>query len=128
MQHAFADFLQDENNYLQLPDFYQAKRDFFLDKMKDSRLRPLVSEGTYFQLFDYSDVSDMDDVAFSRWLTTEIGVAAIPVSVFYSKPKLTPKRRLEIGQKDVFSEKIIRLCFAKTEETLAAAALRLANI
>jgi methionine transaminase len=128
MQHAFADFLQDENNYLQLPDFYQAKRDFFLDKMKTNRLRPLVSEGTYFQLFDYSDVSDMDDVTFSRWLTTDIGVAAIPVSVFYSKNKQGRKQRLALGQKDIFSEKIIRLCFAKTEETLTAAALRLAAI
>ena len=128
IQHAFADFLQDENNYLQLPDFYQTKRDFFLEQMKNSRLRPLVSEGTYFQLFDYSDVSDVDDVAFSRWLTTDIGVAAIPVSVFYSKPKLSPKRRVTRAQENVFSEKIIRLCFAKTEDTLAAAALRLADI
>ena len=124
IQHALADFLIDENNYLQLPDFYQKKRDFFLEKMKNSRLRPLTSEGTYFQLFDYSEVSQAADTDFCRWLTTDIGVAAIPVSVFYSKAK----QRLPLGQKDVFSERIIRLCFAKTEDTLAAAALRLSDI
>ena len=124
IQHALADFLIDENNYLQLPNFYQAKRDFFLEKMKNSRLRPLTSEGTYFQLFDYSEVSTAADTDFCRWLTTDIGVAAIPVSVFYSKTK----QHLLLGQKDFFSEKIIRLCFAKTEDTLAAAALRLAAI
>ncbi len=124
IQHALADFLIDENNYLELPNFYQAKRDFFLEKMKTSRLRPLTSEGTYFQLFDYSEVSQAADTDFCRWLTTDIGVAAIPVSVFYSKNK----QPLPLGQKDVFSEKILRLCFAKTEDTLAAAALRLAAI
>ncbi|MDZ7879105.1 MAG: methionine aminotransferase [Saprospiraceae bacterium] len=123
MQHAFADFLEDENNYLTLPSFYQAKRDFFLDKMKNSRLHPLESEGTYFQLFDYSDVSDMKDTDFCRFLTTEIGVAAIPVSVFYSKNNKT-KRPSKLSE----TSKIIRLCFAKTEETLAAAALKLVRI
>ena len=126
LQHALADFLMDADNYLQLPDFYQQKRDFFLEKMKNSRLRPLVCEGTYFQLFDYSDVSDALDTDFCQWLTKEIGVAAIPVSVFYSKNEGDLKGNQR--KNDVFSEKIIRLCFAKTEDTLAAAALRLTTI
>ena len=126
VQHALADFLMDADNYLQLPDFYQQKRDFFLESMKNSRLRPLVCEGTYFQLFDYSDVSDALDTDFCEWLTKEIGVAAIPVSVFYSKNEGNLKQNQ--GKNGVFSEKIIRLCFAKTEETLAAAALRLTKI
>ncbi len=117
VQHALADYLADANTYLELPDFYQQKRDFFLEKMKNSRLRPLTCAGTYFQLFDYSDVSELLDIDFCTWLATEIGVAAIPVSVFYSKN--------EGHNPDVFSEKIIRLCFAKTEETLEAAAERL---
>jgi methionine transaminase len=119
IQYALADFLVDENNYLQLPDFYQAKRDFFLEKMKNSRLRPLACEGTYFQVFDYSAVSDATDNDFCRWLTTDIGVAAIPVSAFYSKNG---------AKTGVFSEKIIRLCFAKTDDVLTAAALRLTTI
>jgi methionine transaminase len=122
VQHALADFLMDANNYLQLPDFYQQKRDFFLEKMAKSRLRPLACEGTYFQLFDYSDVSDMLDTDFCHWLTTDIGVAAIPVSAFYLKNGVN-----RLG-KDVFSEKIIRLCFAKTEDMLEAAAERLIKI
>lgn len=126
VQHALADFLMDSHNYLQLPDFYQQKRDFFLEKMKNSRLRPLVSQGTYFQLFDYSDVSDQLDVDFCRWLTTDIGVAAIPVSVFYTKNE--GEHRVNPLKNDVFSQKIIRLCFAKTEDTLAAAAVRLSRI
>ena len=126
VQHALADFLTDADNYLQLPDFYQKKRDFFLDSMKNSRLHPLVCEGTYFQLFDYSDVSDASDMEFCEWLTREIGVAAIPVSAFYSKNQGSLKQNQ--AKSGVFSEKIIRLCFAKTEETLAAAALRLTTI
>jgi methionine transaminase len=120
IQHALADFLMDANTYLHLPDFYQQKRDFFLEKMKNSRFQPLVSEGTYFQLFDYSAISEQGDVDFCRWLVTDIGVAAIPVSVFYSKN--------DGHNPSVFSEKIIRLCFAKTEETLEAAAVRLSQI
>jgi methionine transaminase len=124
MQHALADFLTHENNYLYLPQFFQEKRDFFLEKMKNSRLKPLGCAGTYFQMFDYSAVSDRGDAGFCRWLTTDIGVAAIPMSAFYAKYK-SATRDAAI---DVFPDKIIRLCFAKTEETLAAAALRLVDI
>ncbi len=113
VQYAIADFLEDENTYLSLPDFYQSKRDYFLQLMTDSRFKPLKSEGTYFQLFNYEAISDESDVAFSKRLTTEFGVAAIPVSVFYS---------------DNFDAKVIRLCFAKTEDTLTKAAERLCQI
>ena len=113
LQYAIADFLEDENTYLSLPNFYQSKRDYFLQLMENSRFKPLKSEGTYFQLFNYEVISDENDVEFSKRLTTEFGVAAIPVSVFYS---------------DNFDAKVIRLCFAKTEDTLTKAAERLSEI
>jgi methionine aminotransferase len=113
VQYALADFLQDEQNYLYLNDFYQAKRDFFLAQTATSRLRPLACSGTYFQVFDYSQISDKNDFAFCQWLTQEVGVAAIPISVFYT----------EGGH--YAAEKYIRLCFAKTEDVLAAAAEKL---
>ena len=115
VQYALADFLEDEDNYLYLSDFYQVKRDFFLSQMRTSLLRPLACEGTYFQLFDYSQISDKADTEFCKWLTTDIGVAAIPVSVFYTEGAYS-------------NEKIIRLCFAKTEDILAKAAIRLCAI
>lgn len=115
MQYGLADYLEDEDNYLYLSDFYQAKRDYFLSQMTASRLQPLTCEGTYFHLFDYSQISDKSDVEFCKWLTTEIGVAAIPVSVFYTEGAYS-------------EEKIIRLCFAKTEHTLEVAAERLSKI
>lgn len=106
IQYAIADFLIDPNEYLSLADFFQKKRDFFLDTMKGSSLKPVSSEGTYFQLFDYSAISTEKDTEFAKRMTTEFGVAAIPVSVFYSK--------------GVDNQKI-RLCFAKTDETLEKA-------
>lgn len=107
IQYALADFLADPEEYLSLPDFYQHKRDFFQSAMSGSRFRPLPSEGTYFQLYDYSAISDEPDTVFVKRMIAEWGVAAIPVSVFNSQ-----------GQDD----KVIRLCFAKTEETLEKAA------
>lgn len=113
MQYAIADYLEDAATYLELPAFYQQKRDFFLGAMQGSRLRPLACEGTYFQLFDYSAVSEAPDTEFVQWLTRECGVAAIPVSVFYSQ-----------GLQD----RVVRLCFAKTEETLEKAGNRLKKL
>ncbi len=113
MQLAVAEYLKNPKEYLGLNSFFQKKRDFFLKRMKGSRLKPIQSEGTYFQLFDYSAVSDEPDVDFVKRMTTEIGVAAIPVSVFNSSGR---------------DDKIIRLCFAKNQETLAEAAKRLKNI
>lgn len=105
-QYALADYLQDPAPYLELPAFYQKKRDFLQNALKGSRLKPLPSEGTYFQLYDYSEISDAPDTEFAKTLTIDHGVAAIPVSVFYSSKK---------------QNGVIRLCFAKTEDMLAEA-------
>ncbi len=110
VQHALADFLADPAEYLELSSFYQQKRDFFRNAMASSRLRPLNCSGSYFQLFDYSAISKESDETFAQRLTTEYGVAAIPVSVFYSSKK---------------DDRVIRLCFAKKEETLAQAGAKL---
>lgn len=113
-QLALADMLRAEpEHYRQLPEFYQARRDLFVDALSQSRLKLLPCEGTYFLLADYSAISDLDDVSFCRWLTTEVGVAAIPLSVFCAAP---------------FPHKLIRLCFAKQEATLLAAAERLCRL
>ncbi|MFQ0832411.1 pyridoxal phosphate-dependent aminotransferase [Citrobacter gillenii] len=113
-QLALADMLRaDPTHYRDLPAFYQRKRDVLVNALRDSRLDILPCEGTYFLLIDYSAVSDLDDVAFCQWLTKEVGVAAIPLSVFCADP---------------FPHKLIRLCFAKQESTLLAAAERLAAL
>lgn len=113
MQYALADFLKDPKEYLKLPDFFQRKRDYFLKQLEGSRLQPLKCSGTYFHLFDYSGISDLPEKEFAAWMTKEIGVAAIPVSAFYG---------------DGYENGVIRLCFAKTEATLAAAAERLQDL
>ena len=113
-QLALADMLRAEpEHYRQLPDFYRARRDLFIDALSASRLQLLPCEGTYFLLADYSAISSADDVSFCQWLTTEVGVAAIPLSVFCADP---------------FPQKLIRLCFAKQESTLLAAAERLCRL
>ena len=106
VQFALADFLSDPEEYLGLNQFYQQKRDFFLDTLSGSRLRPLPCKGTYFHLFDYSEISNAPDTDFAKKMTIDYGVAAIPVSVFYASKK---------------DDKIIRLCFAKTEDLLEKA-------
>jgi methionine aminotransferase len=113
MQAAFADFMADPAEYLGLPDFYQQKRDFFLQAMAGTRFRPLPCAGTYFQLFDYSAISDEPDLDFCKRLTTEYGVAAIPVSSFFS---------------DLKDEKVVRFCFAKTEDLLERAGRQLEGV
>ncbi len=111
-QHAFAAMLRDHPEHdEQLGAFYQAKRDAFATQLATTRLMTLPVPGGYFQLVDYSAVSDLDDAAFCRWLTIEKGVAAIPLSPFYDVPP--PGQRLA------------RLCFAKNDATLAAAITRL---
>jgi methionine transaminase len=119
VQYAIADFLKDENTYLSLPNFYQEKRDYFSKLMQGSRFKPIKSEGTYFQLFDYEAISDEKDVDFVKRMTIEMGVAAIPVSVFYSS--VTPSEAWEEKQ-------FIRLCFAKTEDLLEKAAEKLCKM
>ncbi|WP_416048035.1 pyridoxal phosphate-dependent aminotransferase [Cupriavidus basilensis] len=110
VQHGLADYMADPAPYLDLAAFYQAKRDFFRAGLAGTRFKLLPSDGTYFQCVDYSAISDMSEADFSMWLTREIGVAAIPVSAFYSQPR-------ESG--------VVRFCFAKKEETLALALARL---
>jgi methionine aminotransferase len=107
VQHALAEYLETPSHYLSLAGFYQHKRDFLLEAMRGSSLRPLPCSGTYFQLFDYSEVRDVADVEFAHWLTEHHGLASIPISAFYQGGHLG---------------RIIRLCFAKTEDTLAEAA------
>lgn len=110
-QLAIADMLREHpEHYRELPEFYRDRRDSFIRALEGSRLKLLPCEGTYFLLADYSAISDSDDVSFCQWLTKEVGVAAIPLSVFCE------------GE---FPHKLIRLCFAKQEATLLAAAERL---
>jgi methionine aminotransferase len=116
LQWALADFMAEHPEHVEeLPAFYQAKRDLFCDLLVASRFSFTRSAGTYFQLVDYSAIrADLDDVAMAEWLTREHGVAAIPVSVFYQQ---VPK-----------DLRLVRLCFAKREETLRQAAEKLCAI
>ncbi|WP_250534223.1 pyridoxal phosphate-dependent aminotransferase [Caballeronia sp. AZ10_KS36] len=113
MQVGLAHYLEDPKPYLELPAFYQRKRDFFRAGLADTRFSLLPCDGTYFQCVDYSAISDMPEAEFSQWLTSEIGVAAIPVSAFYHESH-------ESG--------VVRFCFAKKEETLALALDRLRKL
>ena len=113
MQYGYADYLENKDHYLELSDFYQAKRDYFADLLKDSRFKLLPCKGTYFQCVDYSNISDESDVDFCKRLITEYGVAAVPVSVFYHEKH---------------DNNVIRFCFAKEESTLKKAGEVLCNI
>ncbi len=113
MQHGLARYLADPTPYLQLPAFYQAKRDLFRQGLEGSRLRLLPSQGSYFQCVDISAVSDLGEADFCQWLTREVGVAAIPLSAFYG---------------DGFDQRVVRFCYAKKDETLRAAIERLRRL
>ena len=113
MQKALAIYLKDSKNYLQLSTFYQEKRDFFLDLMKESRFTIIPSKGSYFQLLDFSGISSEGDVSFAERLTKQHKVAAIPTSVFNTN-------------KEDFKQ--IRICFAKNKETLIKATSILSGI
>jgi methionine transaminase len=113
MQHALAAYLADPRPYLDLPAFYQAKRDLFRAGLASTRMRLLPSQGSYFQCVDFSAVSELSEEDFCKWLTVEIGVAAIPLSAFYA---------------DGRNQRIARLCFAKRDETLRLALDRLAKL
>jgi methionine aminotransferase len=106
VQYGLAAYLEDPSVYERLSWFYQQKRDYFLELLQGSRLKPIHCAGTYFQTVDYSAISDLPDVEFAEWMTKEAGVASIPVSVFYSSGR---------------DERVVRLCFAKTEEVLREA-------
>jgi len=103
VQHALARYMADEAPYRALPSYYQRKRDLFLEGLKRTRLKPLHTQGSYFQLVDYSGISSLSEGEFCLWLTREIGVAAIPVSAFYAGG---------------FEQGLARLCFAKQDSTL----------
>ncbi|MFT5997708.1 MAG: methionine aminotransferase [Neolewinella sp.] len=113
LQHALADYLATPEHYLSLPDFFQRKRDLFLEAMADTPFEFLDCAGTYFALASYRKISDLGDQAFARWLTREKGVAVIPISSFYS---------------DETDEKIVRFCFAKTDKVLLAAGKQLSGL
>ena len=113
VQHALAEFMQKKEVYLRLSEFYQQKRDKFLESLKESRFRALPCKGTYFQMLDYSDITDEPDLDFARRLTTDFGVAAIPPSVFYHRRN---------------DYKVLRFCFAKKDETLERAAEKLSRV
>jgi methionine transaminase len=113
VQHAFAAYMADPQPYLQLPAFYQRKRDLFREGLGRTKFRVLPSEGSYFQCVDISAVSRLGEADFCKWLTTEIGVAAIPLSAFYG---------------DGFDQRVVRFCFAKKDETLKTAIERLAKL
>lgn len=112
-QHALAAYLADPAPWQGLSGFYQAKRDAFRTGLAQTPLKLLPCEGTYFQVVDYSAVSDLPEPEFARWLTTEIGVAAIPLSVFYQQPQ-------QRGH--------VRFCFAKRDDTLVLALQRLVRL
>ena len=113
IQMALADFLRDRDNYMGIPDFYQEKRDCFLDLIRTSRFKGLPAAGSYFQVLDYSAITDEKDTEFAARLTRDAGVASIPVSVFYDRP---------------VDNHVLRFCFAKQKETLERAAEILCTI
>jgi methionine aminotransferase len=113
MQHGLASFMTDASRHLDLPAFYQRKRDLFRAGLAQTRFKLLPSTGSYFQCVDYSAINDQSEEAFCRWLTAEAGVAAIPVSAFYQGG---------------FEQRLARFCFAKKDETLNLALERLARL
>tara|TARA_B100000927_G_C16457926_1_gene466633 strand:+ start:418 stop:1575 length:1158 start_codon:yes stop_codon:yes gene_type:complete len=106
LQMALAEYIENEENYLKLNDFYQQKRDLFLSIIKASRFEPLNCQGTYFQLLKYNKICDLNDLAMAKELIIKNGIASIPISVFYHAN---------------LDQKILRFCFAKTMETLKRA-------
>lgn len=106
VQHALSEYLENPDHYLTLNHFYQEKRDFFINALKHSRFKILPSQGTYFQLLGYSNITDEADVDFAKRLIIEHKLASIPISVFNAENK---------------DDRILRFCFAKTEETLTKA-------
>lgn len=113
MQYAINDYILNHNPFADTSEFYERKRDLFLASIKESRFKVIPCKGTYFQLLDYSEISDMNDVDFAEKLTKEHGIASIPVSVFYP---------------DLEDNKVLRFCFAKEDELLIKAGKILCTI
>lgn len=114
VQHALAAYLEDSATYDGLPEFFEQKRDYFLKQMEGSTFMFLPCEGSYFMLADYSAISGLDDMTFARELTIRGGVATIPLTPFYTNP--------------IQDQRVVRFCFAKTEETLSLAAEKLRSV
>ncbi|MEQ9187013.1 MAG: methionine aminotransferase [Cryomorphaceae bacterium] len=106
IQYALADYMSNEENYMHIAEFYQAKRDLFISAIKASRFKIKPSKGTYFQLLDYSKISKEEDTALAKRLTIDYKIASIPVSVFYHNP---------------VQNNVLRFCFAKEDDTLKRA-------
>lgn len=113
IQHAYAEFMQKKDAYLELSEFYQKKRDKFLALIETSRFKAVPCKGTYFQMLDYASISDESDIEFSKRLTIRHGVASIPPSVFYHRND---------------DHRVLRFCFAKKDQTLERAAKKLCRI
>lgn len=113
VQYGLASYLANPEPYLTLPVFYQKKRELFRAGLAKTKFKILPSEGSYFQCVDITEVSDLSEAEFCKWLTTEIGVAAIPLSAFYGNG---------------FDQRVVRFCFAKKDETLNLALGRLAKL
>ena len=115
VQLGIADYIEENGMelFLQLKNFYREKRDYFSKRMKSTYFEEIPSKGTYFQLYSYKEISFLNDLQFCRELATKYGVAAIPVSEFYS---------------DRHDDKVIRFCFAKQEETLSNSAKKLCQL
>lgn len=113
IQHALAEYMGKPDVYLQLPDFFRKKRDLFLEGIKNSRFKFIPSQGTFFQLLDYSEISEENDVDFAIRLTKELGIATIPLSPFYENKS---------------NQRVLRICFAKTEELIHKATKILCKI
>ncbi|MBG6073602.1 methionine aminotransferase [Polaromonas sp. CG_9.7] len=113
VQHGLATYMANDQPYLELPAFYQRKRDLFRSGLENTRFKLLPSEGSFFQCVDISEVSDLGENDFCHWLASDIGVAAIPLSAFYG---------------DGFDQRVVRFCFAKKDETLHLALERLARL
>lgn len=113
VQYGLASYMADAQPYLTLPAFYQRKRDLFKAGLANTKFKILPTTGSYFQCVDISSVSDLSEAEFCKWLTTEIGVAAIPLSAFYG---------------DNFDQRIVRFCFAKKDETLNLALEKLKQL
>ncbi len=106
VQYAYAEYIKDEQKYLHLNEFYQQKRDIFLRTISKSKFKFTPARSTYFQLLDYSDISELDDITFASRLTEKYKIATIPLSPFYSSR---------------YNEKLIRICFAKRDKVLIEA-------
>jgi methionine aminotransferase len=113
VQYGLSEYLRKPEHYLGVPKLFEEKRNFFVNAIMDTGLKPLRCEGTYFLLCDYSELSNKGDMEFARELTIDHGVATIPLSPFYQDPP---------------NDKVVRICFAKENEELEEAARRIKKI